>query len=149
LSINIQRPQDQSLKDLPVVVWIHGGGFEVGASSSPFSENSATPGVFYQGANIVRRSIQMDKPIIVTSINYRLNHFGFTASKEFEEAGLLNLGLEDQRVALRWIQRNIRAFGGDPTKVTIMGESAGSWSVTAQLVANNGDNEGTSKHPAR
>jgi carboxylesterase type B len=69
----------------------------------------------------------MGKPILFTSINYRLHHFGFTASREFEQAGLLNLGLEDQRVALRWIRQNIEAFGGDPSKVTIMGESAGSW----------------------
>lgn len=64
-------------------------------------------GVFYQGANLVKRSLEMDQPIIVASIQYRLAHFGFTASKEFEEAGLLNLGFEDQRNALRWIQKNI------------------------------------------
>jgi acetylcholinesterase len=98
--------------------------------------------VFYQGANIVKRSVEDGKPVLFTSINYRLHNFGFTASKEFEQAGLLNLGLEDQRVAMKWIQKNIKAFGGDPTKVTIMGESAGSWSVTAHLVANNGNNEG-------
>jgi acetylcholinesterase len=98
--------------------------------------------VFYQGANIVKRSVEDGKPVLFTSINYRLHNFGFTASKEFEQAGLLNLGLEDQRVAMKWIQKNIKAFGGDPTKVTIMGESAGSWSVTAHLVANEGNNEG-------
>lgn len=98
--------------------------------------------MFYQGANIVKRSVDDGKPVLFTSINYRLHNFGFTASKEFEQAGLLNLGLEDQRVAMKWIQKNIKAFGGDPTKVTIMGESAGSWSVTAHLVANEGNNEG-------
>ncbi|KAI5359782.1 putative carboxylesterase, type B, carboxylesterase type B, active, alpha/Beta hydrolase [Septoria linicola] len=143
LSINVQRPQDQNLKDLPVLLWIHGGGFEVGASAAlGVDGTTALPGVFYQGANIVKRSVAEGKPILFTSINYRLHHFGFTASREFEQAGILNLGLEDQRVAMRWIQQNIRAFGGDPSKVTIMGESAGSWSVTGHLVANEGNNEG-------
>lgn len=80
--------------------------------------------------------------MIVASINYRLAHFGYTASKEFEEAGLLNLGFEDQRNALHWIQKNIAQFGGDPNKVTIMGESAGSISVIEHLLASGGDTEG-------
>lgn len=85
----------------------HGGGFEAGASSSIISEVSAAPGVFYQGANLVKRSLDMGQPILFTSIQYRLADFGFTASKEFEDAGILNLGLEDQRNAMRWIQQNI------------------------------------------
>lgn len=85
----------------------HGGGFEAGASSSVISETSAAQGVFYQGANIIKRSIDMKQPILFVSLNYRLAHFGFTASKEFADAGLLNLGFEDQRNAFRWIQRNI------------------------------------------
>lgn len=84
----------------------------------------------------------MKQPIIVTSINYRLASFGFTASKEFDQAGFLDLGLEDQQTAFRWIQKNIAKFGGDPSKMTIMGEYAGAWSVTGHLVANGGDNEG-------
>ncbi|RDW60637.1 carboxylic ester hydrolase-37 [Coleophoma cylindrospora] len=143
LSINVQRPQNVTENSkLPVLMWIHGGGFESGASASFAGETTIAPGVFYQGANLVKRSIDMDQPMIVVSINYRLMHFGFTASQEFEEAGLLNLGLEDQRNAMRWVQQNIAAFGGDPDRVTIMGESAGSWAVTAHLVANGGDNEG-------
>jgi acetylcholinesterase len=95
----------------------HGGGFESGASSSAFSELSVIQGSFYQGANLVKRSLDMGQPMIVASINYRLAHFGFTASKEFEDAGLLNLGFEDQRNALHWIQKHIAKFGGDPKKV--------------------------------
>jgi carboxylesterase type B len=64
----------------------------------------------------VQRSLEMGQPIIFTSINYRLNHFGFSASKELEDAGLLNLGLEDQRNAMRWVKKNIEAFGGDADK---------------------------------
>lgn len=84
----------------------------------------------------------MGQPMVVASINYRLAHFGFTASKEFEDAGLLNLGFEDQRNALHWIQKHISKFGGDPKKVTIMGESAGSISVIQHLLAAGGDTEG-------
>ena len=72
--------------------------------------------MFYQGANIVQRSLEMGQPIIFTSINYRLCHLGFSASKEMEDAGLLNLGLEDQRNAMRWVKKHIEAFGGDPEK---------------------------------
>ncbi|KAH0593279.1 hypothetical protein MHUMG1_09001 [Metarhizium humberi] len=142
LYINIQRPQNESLEGLPVLAWIHGGGFELGSSSAVGLETTAVTGIFYQGANIVKRSIDMGQPVVFASFNYRLAHFGFTASREFDEAGLLNLGFEDQRNALRWIQKHIASFGGDPNKVTIMGESAGSWSVSGHLVANNGDNEG-------
>lgn len=67
------------------------------------------PGVFYQGNRLVQESIEMGQPIIFTSINYRLAHFGFSASQEMADEGLLNLGIEDQRVAMRWIQQNIRA----------------------------------------
>lgn len=85
----------------------HGGGFETGSSSSILSEATAISGAFYQGANIVKRSLEMNQPVIVASIQYRLAHFGFSASKELEQAGLTNLGFEDQRNALRWIQNNI------------------------------------------
>jgi len=75
-------------------------------------------------------------------MNYRLSAFGFLASKEVRAAGIGNLGLQDQRQAFRWIQKYITAFGGDPSKVTIWGESAGAISVSLHMIANNGDNEG-------
>ncbi|KAF7981660.1 hypothetical protein HWV62_32778 [Athelia sp. TMB] len=68
-----------------------------------------------------------------------MSAFGFMPGREVKEAGLGNLGLQDQREAMRWIQRYISQFGGDPTKVTIWGESAGAWSVGLHLLANNGD----------
>ncbi|KAJ3562849.1 hypothetical protein NP233_g9322 [Leucocoprinus birnbaumii] len=96
----------------------------------------------YNGGLIVTRSIALGMPIIYVSMNYRLTGFGFLASKEVKAAGIGNLGLQDQRQALRWVQKYIGAFGGDPTKVTIWGESAGAISVSLHMLANNGDTEG-------
>ena len=81
----------------------------------------------------------MGQPMVVASINYLLAHFGFTASKEFEDAGLLNLGFEDQRNALHWIQKHISKFGGDPKRVTVFGESAGGGSIMSQITAYGGN----------
>jgi len=76
--------------------------------------------------------------MLAVSINYRLSAWGFLASKEVSGSGQTNLGLRDQRLALHWVQENIAAFGGDPEKVTIWGESAGAASVGLQLMAYNG-----------
>jgi len=86
----------------------------------------------------VQNSVEMDKPMIGISIQYRLSAWGFLGGKEALEGGAANLGFRDQRLALHWIQENIAAFGGDPSKVTIWGESAGGQSVGAQLLAYNG-----------
>ncbi|KAH9178044.1 carotenoid ester lipase precursor [Lactarius sanguifluus] len=115
---------------LPVVVWIYGGGFEVGSSA------------LYDGGVIVNRSMALKEPVVYVSINYRLSAFGFLASQEVKDAGIGNLGLHDQRMALRWIQKYIHAFGGDSSKVTIWGQSAGSISVSLQMLANGGNTEG-------
>ena len=69
---------------------------------------------------IVQTSVENGQPIIGVSINYRLSFLGFPSGKEPMDAGATNLGLKDQRIALEWIQENIRAFGGDPGKVTIV-----------------------------
>ncbi|KAH8982052.1 carotenoid ester lipase precursor [Lactarius hatsudake] len=115
---------------LPVVVWIYGGGFEDGSSA------------FFDGTVIVNRSIALHEPVIYVSMNYRLGAFGFLASKEVKKAEVGNLGLQDQRLALRWVQKYIHAFGGDSSKVTIWGESAGAISVSLQMLANGGNTEG-------
>lgn len=78
------------------------------------------------------------KPFIAVSINYRLAAWGFLSSSEIKESGNTNLGLRDQRLALQWVQENIAAFGGDPSKVTIWGESAGAMSVGYHLTAYGG-----------
>ncbi|KAF8970831.1 carotenoid ester lipase precursor [Flammula alnicola] len=138
LTINIVAPSAATTKSkLPVVlIWrFRAGGFEKGTASFPL----------YDGSVIVERSILLGMPIIYASINYSFEcqiGFGFLASKEVKAAGIGNLGLQDQREAMRWIQKYIGSFGGDPTKVTIWGESAGAISVALHMVANNGNTEG-------
>ncbi|KAI5361763.1 putative carboxylesterase, type B, carboxylesterase type B, active, alpha/Beta hydrolase [Septoria linicola] len=135
LSINVQVPKGvTNISGLPVLMWIHAG-----IEGSLGSEATALQGVIYQGANIVRRSVQMGQPVIFVSANYRLNFFGTLSSKEITDAGVANLFLKDQDVAFEWIQKYIRQFGGDPTKVTVFGESAGAMSTTTHMVLNNGD----------
>ncbi|KAH7928750.1 alpha/beta-hydrolase [Leucogyrophana mollusca] len=131
LTLNVVAPADATPESaLPVVVWIFGGGFELGGTST------------YDGGVIVNRAIELDVPAVYVSMNYRVSALGFLASQEVKDAGVGNLGLQDQREALRWVQKYISAFGGDPTKVTIWGESAGAISVALQMVTNGGDPEG-------
>ncbi|KAI0759318.1 carotenoid ester lipase precursor [Irpex lacteus] len=131
LTVNVWKPSHTaSDAKLPVVIWMYGGGFQERSSVS------------YDGSIIVRRSIEIGEPIIYISMNYRLATFGFLASAEVKAAGVGNLGLQDQRQAFRWVQKYITAFNGDPSKVTIWGESAGAISVSLHLLANHGDNEG-------
>ncbi|KAI0296557.1 carotenoid ester lipase precursor [Multifurca ochricompacta] len=131
LTINVVTPKDATPKSkLPVVVWFFGGGFEIGGTST------------YDGGLIVARSIQLGEPILFVSMNYRLSALGFLPGKEVKKAKVGNLGLQDQRLALKWVQKYISAFGGDPSKVTIWGESAGAISVAMHMVVNNGKQQG-------
>ncbi|KIJ21000.1 hypothetical protein PAXINDRAFT_66810 [Paxillus involutus ATCC 200175] len=131
LTLNVVVPANATPdSELPVVVWIYGGGFEIGGTSK------------YDGGLLVETSVSLDVPAIYVSMNYRLNAFGFLASQEVKDAGVGNLGLHDQRLALYWIQKYIGAFGGDPTKVTIWGESAGAMSVALHMVTNGGNPDG-------
>ncbi|KAK4915845.1 hypothetical protein LTR49_016103 [Elasticomyces elasticus] len=129
LTINVQRPSTASTTSkLPVVFWIYGGAFEFGSTQT------------YDGTTFVSKSIQLGAPVIYVAVNYRLGGFGFLAGSNLAKEGSTNLGLRDQRLGLQWVQENIAAFGGDPDKVTLWGESAGSISVFDQTVINNGDN---------
>ncbi|KAI0787376.1 carotenoid ester lipase precursor [Fomes fomentarius] len=131
LTLNVIVPAGtKPTAKLPVAVWIFGGGFEIGSTDT------------YDGGVIVSRSIELGEPVIYVSMNYRVSAYGFLSSKEVKEAGVGNLGLQDQRLALRWVQKYISAFGGDPTKVTIWGESAGAISVALHMIANGGNTEG-------
>jgi triacylglycerol lipase len=89
----------------------------------------------------VNKSVEMGEPMIGVSINYRMMGWGFLSGGDVQDSDS-NAGLKDQRVALQWVHDNIAAFGGDPAQVTVVGESAGGWSVGYQLVAHGGDNKG-------
>ncbi len=128
LTLNIVRPSGYEDAKLPVGVWIYGGGFYEGSSLDPR----------YNLSFIVQQSVEVGKPFIGVSINYRLHGWGFLWSEEVVKAGVANLGLRDQRLALHWIQENIHAFNGDPNRVTIWGESSGAISVGLHLLAYNG-----------
>ncbi|KAI0091260.1 carotenoid ester lipase precursor [Irpex rosettiformis] len=131
LSINVLRPSNLTDgQKIPVVIWIYGGGFEFGDAS------------VYDGSALIQKSIDLQEPLIFVSFNYRVNAYGFLNGAEVEAAGVANIGLQDQRQAFRWVQKYISAFGGDPSKVTIWGESAGAISVGHHLIANGGDTEG-------
>ncbi|KAI4623046.1 uncharacterized protein J4E87_006139 [Alternaria ethzedia] len=131
LHLNIVKPRTNET-NLPILLWIYGGGWQQGATSDPR----------YNMSYIVQQSVLNNKPVIGISINYRMAAFGFLYSEEVETAGAQNLGLRDQRLAMQWVNKHISAFGGDPEKVTIWGESAGAYSVGDHIAAHNGDNEG-------
>lgn len=117
---------------LPVAVWIHGGGYSEGGSADRR----------YNLSFIVDNSVTQGQPIIGVSIQYRLSAWGLLYSNQVQGAGAANNALRDQRLALHWIQENIGAFGGDPSKVSIWGESAGASSVGFHLVAYGGRDDG-------
>ncbi|KNG45443.1 lipase 3 precursor [Stemphylium lycopersici] len=129
LTVNVQRPAGTTADaKLPVLFWIFGGGFELGSTQ------------MYDGSSLVAESVAQGKPIVFVAVNYRVGGFGFMPGKEILQDGSANLGLLDQRLGLQWVQDNIAAFGGDPEKVTIWGESAGAISVMDQMLLYDGDN---------
>lgn len=122
LYLNVDTPAEG--ERLPVMVWIHGGGFTIGEGLQADGGTS--------GDRIARES-----GVIVVSMNYRLGQLGFLAhsalTAESPQGASGNYGLMDQAAALRWVRNNIEAFGGDPGNVTVFGESAGGFSVCAHL----------------
>ncbi|MEO6328138.1 MAG: carboxylesterase family protein, partial [Ginsengibacter sp.] len=124
LYLNLWMPENHPGQDkLPVMVWIHGGGFIAGSSSEPRQD----------AGNLSK------KGVLIVSLNYRLGIFGFFSHPELtKESGHNasgNYGLLDQIAALKWVKKNIAAFGGDPNNVTVFGESAGSFSVSALMAS--------------
>jgi len=91
---------------------------------------------------LVQQSVLNNKPVIGISINYRMAAFGFIYSTEIAASGNQNLGLRDQRTAFKWVNKHVSSFGGDPSKVTIWGESAGAYSVGDHINAYDGNTEG-------
>jgi len=125
LYLNVWKPAAAAANaKLPVLVWIYGGGFVNGGSSPPT----------YAGADVASQGV------VFVSFNYRVGRFGTFAHPQLTKANadggrLGNYGTMDQVAALEWVKRNIAAFGGDPSKVTIMGESAGGMSVNTLLAS--------------
>ena len=129
LTVNVQRPSSATTNSkLPVVFWIFGGGWESGSTQG------------YDASNLISTSVAQGQDILYVSVNYRLGGFGFLPGAEVLKDGVSNLGLLDQRLGLQWVADNIAQFGGDPEKVTIWGESAGSVSVFDHMVMYDGDN---------
>ncbi|MGD0096222.1 MAG: carboxylesterase family protein [Terracidiphilus sp.] len=123
LFLNVYTPAESTSKSkLPVMFWIHGGGYKAGASSEPRHNGDFLP----------------TKGVVLVTINYRLGVFGFLATADLAKeangaAG--NYGLQDMIAALQWVKANIAEFGGDPGNVTIFGESAGSFAVSTLMAA--------------
>jgi len=115
LFLNVHTPL-QRASNLPVLVFIHGGRYWTGAAN----DNNGSV-------------LASSRNAIVVAIQYRLNIFGFLTTQQLIDQGNLNLGLKDQNFALNWVQENIERFGGDPSRVTIFGESAGAGSVMMHL----------------
>jgi len=115
LYLNVYTPVKHASEKLPVMVWIHGGGFILGEAAT------------YDGENLARLGA------VIVTINYRLGVFGFFAhpalAKQSEHGVSGNYGMLDQIAALKWVKRNVAAFGGDASRITIFGESAGGMSV--------------------
>ena len=122
LYLNIWKADETATQKKPVIVWIYGGGFEVGGTTDPQ----------YDCYNLVKEN----PDVIFVTLAYRVSFFGFLHlshlpdGKDYQDAA--NLGLMDQLMALKWVHENIAGFGGDPDNVTIWGESAGAGSVTMQ-----------------
>ncbi|KAL4803413.1 Alpha/Beta hydrolase protein [Aspergillus unguis] len=125
LNLNIAVPDNTTpSSNLPVFLFIHGGGLVIGANSWPQ----------FDYARLVKLSVEKKLPIVAVSINYRLGAFGFLTSEELRNAGYkANNGLRDQRVAIEWVRKNIHQFGGDASNMTVAGMSAGGASVTYHL----------------
>ncbi|KAI9926750.1 hypothetical protein MW887_003844 [Aspergillus wentii] len=122
----VDVPEKKSLGKLPVFVFLHGGGFVIGSNAWPQ----------YNLARMVKLSTDLGTPIIGVNVNYRLGAFGFLASSELQSAGFkANRGIRDQQAALRWVKKFIIGFGGDPGRITVVGESAGGVSATLHLLS--------------
>jgi para-nitrobenzyl esterase len=123
LTLNVWTPAKRPGERLPVMVWIHGGGFQFGSGRWPL----------FEGTGLARLGV------VLVTLNYRMNIFGFFShpdlAKESPKGVSGNYGLLDQIAALKWVKRNISAFGGDPNKVTIFGESAGGSSVAYLMIS--------------
>ncbi|KAH8648285.1 putative lipase [Tricladium varicosporioides] len=128
LNLLVARPAGYDARygtKLPVMVYIYGGGLNTGTAY----DRTARPDAFIQ------QSVKTGTPVIYVGMNYRLNIFGFATAESLRGEKSLNVGLKDQRLALEWVRDNIESFGGDPTRITIYGQSSGGLSVGMQILA--------------
>lgn len=133
LNLNVIRPAgNHTDTNLPVLVWIFGGGLYTGATADPQ----------YNLSGIVKVGQDLGQPVIAVSMDYRLGMWGFLQTPALVAEGSANAGLLDQRLALRWVQENIAAFGGDPKRVVVYGESAGAQSIAYHLLSYGGRDDG-------
>lgn len=127
LTINVYRPSEIPMEQkLPLMVYLHGGSFVSGSHSS------------FDGALFVEKS---EQPLMVVTAQYRLGALGTLPSKFMEEEGLLNLSIRDQKVMLQFMQKYAESFGGDPTRITLGGQSAGGHAVGIHLFHNYGEDK--------
>ncbi|KAJ5889070.1 alpha/beta-hydrolase [Penicillium taxi] len=130
LNLNIVRPSSvYPATGLPIVVQLYAGAGQMGSAANP-------------NANLtwlVQRSVKMGQPIMGIALNFRKGAFGFLTSRDVQNAGELNAGIRDVRMALDWIQENIQGFGGNPDEVTLMGQSSGADMVAWQMFAYGGE----------
>ncbi|PQE13378.1 putative cholinesterase protein [Rutstroemia sp. NJR-2017a BVV2] len=130
LDVLVPKTIYESASGAPVLVWFFGGGY---VSGSKFSTGNP--------ATLISRSQENGgEGVIYVALNYRLGLFGWLSGPTFQESGSANAGLLDQRLALEWVQKYIHLFGGDPSRVTVMGESAGAGSIMHQITAYGGQN---------
>lgn len=130
LTLNVYRPSGIPMdQKLPALVYLHGGAFVSGSHSS------------FDGPLFIEKSVE---PLMVVTVQYRLGALGSLPAKFMQEAGLLNLGIRDQKMALEFLHKYIEHFGGDPEQITLGGQSAGGHSVGIHLFHNYGEDEGKS-----
>ncbi|KAJ6456566.1 lipase [Mycena vitilis] len=130
LSLRIARAKGtRSGTKLPVVVWLHGGGHALGSGYD----------ILYEPDGLVKQAAADDQPLIFVAINYRLGFFGFATGEAMVKAKQTNAGLRDQRAALEWVRDNIESFGGDPHRVTAIGQSVGASDISLQMTAFGGE----------
>lgn len=126
LNLNIVRPKGTKPDDLlPVMIYIHGGSFWAGQNS----EMTTTPD------GLILESVKNGLPIIHVGMNYRLGFFGFAQSDALKAERSNNAGLRDQRLAMEWVRDNIAQFGGDPSKITVFGQSSGGLAVGMHILS--------------
>ncbi|TPX33165.1 hypothetical protein SmJEL517_g03833 [Synchytrium microbalum] len=127
LTLNVYAPVNSSSNSsLPVMVFIHGGSYDSGSGGSEE----------YNGTNLIKNS---PTPVIVVTFNYRLGVLGYLSSQELLDDGSTNPGMLDQVAAFTWVKKYIGAFGGDSTRITAFGESAGAQSIGAHLISYGGN----------